>query len=166
MKDEIIADRMAPVVDKEFVVFIIGMRFNKLLQFKKWWFTSRAMPKMIKELEEDRSLGMMHAYGARTGRVAFLVQYWESFDKLVAYSNNPDYEHKPAWKDFYKIVGLKGDVGIWHETYIVKPGHSEAVYGNMPPFGLGKCFPLEKANGRYGDAISRVAASGAKDAAE
>lgn len=166
MAEPIIADRMAPVVDKEFVVFLIGMRFNKLWQIKKWWFTSRAMPRMIKELEADKSLGMMHAYGARSGRVAFVVQYWESFDKLVAYSNNPQYEHKPAWAKFYKLVGLKGDVGIWHETYIVKPGHSEAVYGNMPKFGLGQCFPLEKANGRYGDAISRVAAGGTQEAAE
>ena len=166
MAEEIIPERMAPVTDKEFVVFLIGMRFNRLAQIKKWWFTARAMPRMIKELEADKSLGMMHAYGARSGRVAFVVQYWESFEKLTAYASNPDLEHKPAWNKFYKLVGLNGDVGIWHETYVVKPGHSEAIYGNMPKFGLGQCFPLEKATGRYGDAISRVAASGAQEAAE
>ena len=26
--------------------------------------------------------------------------------------------------------------GIWHETYLVRAGEYEAVYGNMPTFGL------------------------------
>lgn len=166
MSVEIIADRMAPIVDKEFVLFLIGMRVNKWWQLSKWTHTGRAMPRMLKELEKDKSLGLMHAYGVRSGRNLMTIQYWESFEKLVDYANSASHEHKPAWAEFYKVVGLKGDVGIWHETYLVKPGQFEAVYGNMPKFGLGQCFPLEKATGRYGDAISRVAAGGENQAAE
>lgn len=37
---------------------------------------------------------------------------------------------------FNKAVNDSGDVGIWHETYQVQAGRFEAVYGNMPTFGL------------------------------
>ena len=29
-----------------------------------------------------------------------------------------------------------GDIGIWHETFRVRAGEYEAIYGNMPRFGL------------------------------
>ncbi len=32
----------------------------------------------------------------------------------------------------------RGDVGIWHETYLVPAGQYEAVYSGMPLFGLAK----------------------------
>ena len=158
MSDEILSDRLAPVVDQEFVLFLIGMRVNNFWKVNKWLHVARAMPRMIAELEANKDLGLLHAYGARSGRVGFLVQYWESFEKLHHYANAEGLEHKPAWADFYKKVGLNGDVGIWHETYLIKPGSFEAVYGNMPKFGLGQCFPLEKATGRYGNAIKRMTA--------
>ncbi len=44
--------------------------------------------------------------------------------------------------DFNKRVGSSGDVGIWHETYLVRAGEYEAFYGNMPAFGLGKAGSL------------------------
>ncbi len=33
-------------------------------------------------------------------------------------------------------MGADGSVGIWHETYLINPGNYEAIYGNMPIFGL------------------------------
>lgn len=30
----------------------------------------------------------------------------------------------------------------WHETYLVRAGEYEAIYGNMPPFGLGRAGRL------------------------
>ncbi|MEH2405548.1 monooxygenase family protein [Nostoc sp.] len=35
-----------------------------------------------------------------------------------------------------QAIGADGSVGIWHETYLIEPGRYEAVYGNMPVFGL------------------------------
>ena len=32
--------------------------------------------------------------------------------------------------------------GIWHETFLVRDGEYEAIYGNMPPRGLGKATEL------------------------
>jgi hypothetical protein len=37
-----------------------------------------------------------------------------------------------------KFGNCRRDVGIWHETYLTKPGQYESVYSGMPPFGLGK----------------------------
>jgi hypothetical protein len=71
-----------------------------------------------------------------------LVQYWRSFDHLEAYARNKDATHWPAWVAFNKRIGSSGDVGIWHESYVVKPGGSESLYSNMPPFGLGAVSEL------------------------
>ncbi|PXY35417.1 hypothetical protein BA062_07705 [Prauserella flavalba] len=44
----------------------------------------------------------------------------------------------PAAKNYWRRVSRYGQgVGIWHETYLVKAGEYETVYGNMPSCGLG-----------------------------
>ena len=65
-----------------------------------------------------------------------LVQYWRSFDHLERYARNPGAHHLPAWRRFNQRVRDSGEVGIWHETYKVRAGEYEAVYGNMPRVGL------------------------------
>ena len=32
----------------------------------------------------------------------------------------------------------RGDVGIWHETYLVRAGEYESIYSGMPLMGLAK----------------------------
>jgi hypothetical protein len=39
-------------------------------------------------------------------------------------------------RQFNRAVRASGDVGIWHETFKFRAGEYEAVYGNMPVFGL------------------------------
>jgi hypothetical protein len=66
-----------------------------------------------------------------------VVQYWRSFDHLERFAR--DNTHRSAWANFYKSGGIRtGDVGFWHETYQIRAQHYEAVYGNMPRFGLAK----------------------------
>ena len=39
----------------------------------------------------------------------------------------------------------RGRTGIWHETFLVRAGEYEAIYGNMPPTGLaqaGRLVPI------------------------
>jgi hypothetical protein len=91
------------------------------------------------------------------GRV--IVQYRRSFEHLEAYARAKDKKHWPAWVDFNRRVGRnRSDVGIWHETYIIKPGNYEAVYSGMPPYGLGKVGKLIEATGNREAARSRIAA--------
>ena len=40
------------------------------------------------------------------------------------------------WKRFFELVKADGDIGIWHETFRVRAGEYESVYGGMPRFGL------------------------------
>ena len=46
----------------------------------------------------------------------------------------------------------RGDVGIWHETYLVRAGEYENVYSGIPPHGLGRVADLVPAEGECSDA--------------
>ncbi|HIO92307.1 MAG TPA: DUF4188 domain-containing protein [Leucothrix mucor] len=129
--------RMTAEVEDDMVVFLIGMRINKLWKIHKWLPVALAMPKMIRELYQNPEMGFI-SQESWFGRTTLMVQYWKSFEHLEAYAKNRDGNHLPAWAAFNKKVANNGDVGIWHETYVVKAGNSECVYNNMPQFGLAK----------------------------
>jgi len=85
-----------------------------------------------------------------------LVQFWRSFEHLETYARSRDAAHWPAWVDFNKRVGSSGDVGIWHEAYLVPAGAYECIYNNMPPTGLGTVATLVPAAGRMATAAGRA----------
>lgn len=124
--------------DGDVVVFLIGMRVNKLHKVHKWLPTALAMPKMLVELFRQPDKGLLGARTYVSGRDVLVVQYWRSFEDLERYARSGDDAHLPAWRTFNKRVGTKGDVGIWHETYVIAAGTAEAIYNNMPPHGLAK----------------------------
>jgi hypothetical protein len=90
-----------------------------------------------------------------------MLQYWRSMDALLGYAKSRSAQHLPAWRDFNRLVGTHGDVGIWHETYRVRPGDYENVYVNMAPFGLGKVGELVEVSGGHTRAAGRLVAAGA-----
>ncbi|MEA2323396.1 MAG: hypothetical protein QOD81_3246 [Solirubrobacteraceae bacterium] len=124
-------------IEGDFVVFLIGMRVNRPWRVRQWWPVFRAMPRMIKELEADPDSGFLGATQGLLTTGPSLVQYWRSFEHLERYARSPDAEHLPAWREFNQRVRGSGDVGIWHETYRVRAGEYETIYGNMPRVGLG-----------------------------
>jgi hypothetical protein len=128
--------RFTAEVDGEFVVFLIGMRFNKLWKVHKWLPPFLAMPKMLRELGQHPEKGLLHAQLSLAGRTVSVTQYWRSFEQLQAFSRDVDDPHLTAWRRFNARVGASGDVGIYHETYRVAPGDFECVYANMPVYGL------------------------------
>jgi hypothetical protein len=65
-----------------------------------------------------------------------VVQYWRSFEHLERFARDPASLHLPAWRCFNRAVKGSGDVGIWHETYLVRAGEYETIYGGMPRVGL------------------------------
>jgi hypothetical protein len=85
-----------------------------------------------------------------------LVQYWRSFEHLETYARSRDESHWPVWVAFNKRIASKGDVGIWHETYLIPDGRWEGVYNNMPPTGLGAATALAPAVGRKATAAGRA----------
>jgi hypothetical protein len=123
-------------IEGDFVVFLIGMRVNKPWKVRQWWPVFTAMPKMIKELEQHPESGFLGAnQGLMYGGPA-IVQFWRSFEHLDRFARDPDSLHLPAWREFNQRVRASGDVGIWHETFKVRAGEYEAIYGNMPRVGL------------------------------
>jgi len=149
------SQRLTANLDGEFVVFLIGFRVNQPLKFYKWLPVFMAMPKMLVELYRQPELGFLHAE-SWYGRTTIMVQYWRSMDQLLAYAKMRDAAHLPAWQAFNKAVGTDGSVGIWHETYAVKPGGYENIYVNMPPFGLGRAGLVQPASGGRESAAGRL----------
>ena len=156
MKSEIIRDRMCAQVAGEPVLFLIGMRFNRPWRFRSWLPVFLAMPKMMKELETNPDLGYLGGKGW-FGKTILFAQYWESFEKLESYAKNRDHAHLPAWAEFNRRIKSSSDVGIWHETYLIRPGGFETMYVNMPTFGLGAAFQAVPAHGDRTSARGRLA---------
>lgn len=153
MMKKVIPERMTAEIEGDFVVFLIGMRINKIWKIQKWLPAFLAMFRMIKELEASSDSGFL---GCVSG-MPVMVQYWRSFEDLEAYALSKDKEHWPAWMSFnQRVSNSGGDVGIWHETYRVRAGEYEAIYRGMPPFGLGEVGKLSAISGRKDSARGRL----------
>jgi hypothetical protein len=148
--------RVCAEMDGGFVVFLIGARINKPWKIWKWWPVATAMPRMLAELARQPELGLLHARNMFSFPDAIVVQYWKSFEHLEAYAKARDKAHLPAWQAFNKAIASSGDVGIWHETYVIEPGKYENIYNNMPPFGLGAVGRIVDAVGARQAARQRV----------
>ena len=155
----IIAKRVCAEIEGDFVLFLIGMRLNKPWKVWKWAPIASAMPRMLIELAKQPHLGLLHARSHFGFPNVMVVQYWRSFEHLEAYAKKRDAAHLPAWQAFNRAVGSNGDVGIWHETYLISPGRYENVYNNMPRFGLGAAGELVDAVGGRQAARQRVRAT-------
>ena len=126
-------------VKEPLVLFLIGMRVNTLWRVWEWFPAFLAMPTMIAELYKNPELGFLSARTEMAGRTITVIQYWKSFEALEAYAANSERKHRPAWTAFYKrATSGTGAVGIFHETYVIRPGEIESLYVDMPKgFGLG-----------------------------
>lgn len=153
---KVVPGRFAAKIEGEFVVFLIGMRVNQLWAVNKWWPASQSMPKMLKELAAQPELGLLHAEYFLSWRTASLFQYWRSYEQLQAYAHARDKEHLPAWAAFNKAARGNEAVGIYHETYIVKPGEYESIYADMPSFGLARAGVAVPAVGSMQSAAGRM----------
>ncbi len=133
--------QMADVETSEVVVFVIGMRFNRLRKVRSWWPVFVGMPKMLKELTENPDEGLLHARSYFSGRQLMVLQYWRSAEDLGRYAKDMSRTHAPAWAAFNKSgAAASGDVGIFHETYVVPREGIESRYANMPTTGLAAAF--------------------------
>jgi hypothetical protein len=158
---DIIQRRVCAEIDGPFVVFLIGARINRPWKLNIVLPFLGTMPRMLKELAAEPALGLLHARSHFGFPDALLVQYWKSFEHLEAYARAPERQHLPAWRWFNTRLGSNGDIGIWHETYLVQPGCYETVYNNMPPFGLGAAGTLADASGLRQSAHQRLKAAAA-----
>jgi hypothetical protein len=111
------------------------------------------MPRMLKKLKARPEPGFLGRVQSGLTR----VQYWRSFEYIQAYARAPNGRHWPARVAFNKRTGRgRGDIGIWHETYLVRAGAYGAIYSGMPAQRLG-------AAGRQPRIVRRVAAARRRD---
>ena len=153
---QVIQGRFTAAINEPFVVFLIGMRINKFFAFSKWIPTARAMSPMLRSLYQNPEKGFLGGETFVYWRGVGLIQYWRSFEDLERFARNPADAHLEAWQRFNQAIGADGSVGIWHETYLIEPGRYEAVYGNMPVFGLAAATKHVPAMGRKETARRRL----------
>ena len=154
---EIRHDRLHAERGDDFVVFLVGMRINRLRNVHRWLPVVLSAPRMVEEQERE---GLLGSRFLRSGlRELTVLQYWESFETLREYARDPGTEHRTWWSRFNRLAGEDDTVGIWHETYLVSRDGYETVYRHMPASGLGDAAgselvpatgPRESATGRLG----------------
>jgi len=153
---KVIPGRFTADIEGPFVVFIIGMRVNKFFAFRKWIATAMAMGPMIRTLYEHPEKGFLGAQTFVYWRGVATVQYWRSFEDLERFARDKNDPHLAAWRRFNQSIGSDGSVGIWHESFLVDTGKYEALYGNMPVFGLASASQHVPATGRRETARRRL----------
>src|SRR5450755_508410 len=99
---EIVPGRWTHRHDGDVVVFLIGMRINRLRSVRTWWPAAQGMPAMLKELYADPSLGLLSHTVHAGWRSVTVVQYWRDLDSLISYAQASDHVHRPAWTAFYR----------------------------------------------------------------
>ena len=152
----ILPGRFTAQVDEPRVVFVIGMRVNRLRAVRKWLPVAREMGPMLRTLYRHPQKGLLHAETFLMWRGVVMVQYWRSFEHLERFARDRDDPHAAAWQRFMKNVGGDGTVGIFHETYVIQPGQTESVYANMPRFGLAAATRHVPASGHRATARARL----------
>jgi hypothetical protein len=153
---QVFPGRYTAHIEGPFVVFLIGMRINRLLAFHKWIPVAKAMPGMLDELRRNRESGFLGAELFLNWRGVSVAQYWRSFEHLHTYAHAREALHLPAWAAFNRAVGGDGSVGVWHETYAVQPGNFECIYANMPRFGLAQASEHMPVVSRMDTARARI----------
>lgn len=125
----------------EVVLFVIGMRVNRWRRFRSWLPVFVAMPRMLRELQADPESGLLHARTYWSGRVFLVLQYWRDAETLGRYARDTQRLHAPAWARWNRSgIPGSGDVGIFHETYVVPRDGIETRYANVVPIGLAAAY--------------------------
>ncbi|MET8226665.1 DUF4188 domain-containing protein [Streptomyces sp. NPDC005301] len=153
-----IPGRITADTEGDVTVLLIGMRINHFWAVHHWLPVLAAMPRMLRELARDPGRGLLgHVLLTASPRTYYVVQYWESKEKLYAYAAAPDMFHHRAWAMVNRkerAGKVRQHVGLWHEAYVVPEGSYESIYVDMPPFGLAAAhgvLPLEKRGRRAAD---------------
>ena len=165
------AGRTTAAAEGDVVVLLIGMRINHFWAVHHWLPVFTAMPRMLRELQKDKSRGLLsHVLMTASPRTYYVVQYWESKEKLYSYAHSPDMFHHRAWAILNRkerAGKARQHVGLWHEAYVVPEGSYESIYADMPAFGLAAAhgvLPVEKRGRRAEDRFKYRAAGAVEEA--
>lgn len=135
-------------VEPPFVVFLIGIRVNRILAAHKWLPVSLAMNPMLQSLFTHPEKGFLGGEFFLSWRGVMVAPHCRSFEDLERFARAPSDPHLGPGRRYNQAVGSDGSVGVWHDIYLVQPGGYEAVYVNTPVYGLAKSTQHVPAHGR------------------
>ncbi|HYT25100.1 MAG TPA: DUF4188 domain-containing protein [Actinomycetota bacterium] len=138
-----------------FAVFVFGMRLNRLRGLPRLLWGLRVLRRVLDDLE-GHERGFLAGRVYRSGRTLVAIQYWESFDALDAWARDHALPHRGPWQRYLREALRDPAVGLWHETYLARPGTWEGVYVNMPPWGLGEAGEVVEMQATRGSARDRL----------
>src|SRR5262249_20530396 len=118
----------------ELCVVRLGLQVRKASALFYARRLGRAIEKSAKEAIAGET-GLLRSERFAMGWNHFgVLQYWRSFDDLEAWSRRPP--HSEWWREAVGRMRARGDVGIYHEAYLVPRGQVETIYMNCQPVGL------------------------------
>ncbi|WP_198665704.1 monooxygenase family protein [Haloprofundus halophilus] len=163
---EIFRERMAAEMDDGVVIYINGIRLNKLSALPHWLLANWKVARMFKELEADPKSGFLGYTPIFLGlRKGAAMQYWRSLEDLQRFATEQNGPHVSAWKWYNEKVDPDGGLGFWAELYVVDGDSFETFFRNVPPIGIGKyakMVPMREHKRRLGlspDGSARKATS-------
>src|SRR3954467_15887332 len=123
---EIRRGRFSAEIDGDFVVLLIGPRFNKPWLLPKSLADlggrRRGMRAMLDELVARPEKGLL---GYRMG-FPTIVQYSPSREHLEAFARDPGDLHRPLGLEYFRR-DPRGRTAFWHETFLVRASDCAAI---------------------------------------
>lgn len=127
------------------VVFHLGVRFNHPLGLlspgaKEIGDYFNAMTKSLNERRDE--YGMLHLTTWRDAERSsnnnlMTIAYFRDVDGLNRFAHDP--VHREGWNWYQRFAKKEGNshIGIFHETFVTRPGDYETIYVDCPPTLLG-----------------------------
>lgn len=127
------------------VVFHLGVRFNHPLGLlspggKEIGGHFKAMIKSVTERRDE--FGMLHITSWRDGErrsnnALMIIAYFRDVEGLNRFAH--DKIHRDGWDWYVRFAKKEGHshIGIFHETFVTRPGDYETIYVDCPPTLLG-----------------------------
>lgn len=127
-------------------VFLVGMQGRSWRSAWKLPFIGRRMMKMQSELLANPGSGFLWGqnFSSRNPMTTLFLSYWKSKQDIFHFVSSNEYSHMQSVGEYYSRFKKDPNIGIWHETYEIQPGHTESLYHHMAPFGLSAILPVSK----------------------
>ncbi len=129
--------RYTAKIEGDFVIFAVGMQINRGWKIHRWLPIFISIFRMIRDLKLKPQSGFLHAEYYLSVGGAMTLQYWRTTQDLENFAHDKNHKHLLIWKKYNQDIVENGDVGIWHETYLISAHQFETIYINMPKKGLG-----------------------------
>jgi hypothetical protein len=142
--------------EEPFAVFVFGMRCNRARGLPRFLWGLGVLRRVLADLDAHPGRGYLGGHVYRSGRTLVAVQYWASFDALDAWARDHALPHRGPWQRYLREALRDPAMGLWHETYLAEPGSWEAVYVNMPSWGLGAAADAVQMQATKGSARERL----------